>query len=299
MAGSLPLSAIFVAHLGVQRDGSIPTEELEQRLGRAAQSAAAAWPALALPPPNFVRHMASLLTKETDPAATLDTLNLPDLYLACACLQAVPGAIEAFEQTVLSRIPAFIGRVDAAPAFADEVRQILCEKLLVGGNTTPPRLAAYSGRGALLKWMRVAAVRTALNLRAQRQRHLQEGRRPELTPTMVDNDPELAYIQSSYRPAFEAAFREALAGLSSEGRNLLRLRFVNDLSIDGIAEVFQVHRATVVRKLARARSDLYKMTEEILQERLGLGSAEFANLAGMIHSQLHISLGRLLTSSLS
>ena len=45
------------------------------------------------------------------------------------------------------------------------MRQRLRERLFVGSDGEPARLASYSGRGPLGTWVRIAAIRLALNLR--------------------------------------------------------------------------------------------------------------------------------------
>src|SRR5581483_4498624 len=91
-----------------------------------------------------------------------------DLYLACACARGVPAALAALDRAVLLRVPAFICRVSTDAAFADEVRQQLRERLLVAPPGGAPKIAEYGGAGALHAWVRVAALRTALNLRRNR-----------------------------------------------------------------------------------------------------------------------------------
>src|SRR5579884_1384958 len=88
--------------------------------------------------------------------------HLADLYLATACAAGNAAALAAFERTHLSQVAAFVARTDSDPAFAEEVRQRLREKLLVG---QPPRISEYAGQGPLGGWVRVAAVRMALDLR--------------------------------------------------------------------------------------------------------------------------------------
>ncbi len=110
-----------------------------------------------------------------------------------------------------------------------------------------PRIASYSGRGALGAWVRVAAVRVGLRLTEQRRAPM---------PTIesaLSTDPELDYVRSRYKSSFSQALTEGLATLSPEERNLLRLHFVDGLTIDGLAPFFGVHRATAARRLADAR----------------------------------------------
>jgi RNA polymerase sigma-70 factor (ECF subfamily) len=61
-----------------------------------------------------------------------------------------------------------ISHIDPSPDFADEVVQVLLERLLVSRPGEAPTIADYSGRGALGGWLRIVAVRTCYNLRCNR-----------------------------------------------------------------------------------------------------------------------------------
>ncbi len=113
------------------------------------------------------------------------------------------------------------------------MRQVLRERFFVWVDGAAPRIAQYTGRGALGPWVKVAAVRVALRL-AERQESLAPGLESRLGP-----DPELDYLRVRYRAAFSNALSEALGALGVEERNLLRLHFVEGLTIDGLAPLFR------------------------------------------------------------
>src|SRR5579872_1527609 len=169
MNGTLPLSQIFVAGLAV----SVPLSPvLEERLVASWEAGRAAWPEVALPAPDFVKHLAAcasrgpaeddidgdgLIDREARSAAVIDRLvggvNAGDLYLACACACGVPEAVAIFDQTFLCRVPAFLAHMRQTPSSLDEVRQTIRVQLLVGTNKRGPGIAAYSGRGLLVNWV--------------------------------------------------------------------------------------------------------------------------------------------------
>jgi RNA polymerase sigma-70 factor len=131
------------------------------------ETARANWPNLSVPIEALDAYVRARVSADDEFAAALSRLNIPDLYLACACVSGVTGAIETFERMLMVRVPAFVRQVDKSSEFADEVCQLLRQKLfLASGNG--PKIAQYSGQGTLLSWLRVAAVRTALNLREAR-----------------------------------------------------------------------------------------------------------------------------------
>src|SRR5262245_16070436 len=75
----------------------------------------ARWPAVALAPEDFAAHLAMLVPPDADPVAHLRQLVAEDLYLACACLRDVPGAVAAFDAQYLAGVPAFVAHVDRRP----------------------------------------------------------------------------------------------------------------------------------------------------------------------------------------
>src|SRR5437773_2605611 len=102
------LSAVFLAHLGAASQGWTASAALEMNLQARFTTGAAAWPELDLTAPAFARHLAERLAEEADPEKGLDAVNAGDLYLACACQHDVQGAIETFDRSVLSHVPAFV-----------------------------------------------------------------------------------------------------------------------------------------------------------------------------------------------
>ncbi len=221
-----PLSALLLAHLP---DPPPDNAGLEEGLQRLLDRCHAAWPDLDLPAPVFLQHIAGLIGGgEAGPA--LDALHAEDLYLACACAQGLPAACAAFDQQCLAQVPAWLsGRVPPGvlAALAEEVQQALRERLLVAGPGAAPRIARYGGRGRLAAWVRISALRMAVDLGRARGERFTEAREPAALDLLgAAPDPELDLMKARYRDDFEGAFRDALLALSAEQRNLLRLHLV-------------------------------------------------------------------------
>ena len=258
------------------------------RLDELLVESRAAWPGIALDAGTFARWVESRCDGS-------ERAHAADLYLACACAQGLPSALAAFDRVFLAQVPAFLARIDRSHAFADEVCQQLREKLFVG---TAPRIAEYSGRGPLAAWLRVIAVRQAL---AGRRRKLDQQivDEPEAPEVLCADDPELELVRARYQPEFTAALREALDALAPRDRVLLRLHFVEGLSVDRIGERYRVHRATAARWVAAARDRVLDGTRQRLGERLGVDSAEFRSLTALLRSRLAFSLVRHLGAGAS
>jgi RNA polymerase sigma-70 factor (ECF subfamily) len=258
--------------------------EIEERLRDVYAAASAAWPRVDVPRERFIAYARERLSL-AEPRA----LDGPDLYLACGCWLGLPSALAELERVYLARVSQLVRPYDPSPAFADEVCQTLRERLLVGAGADA-RIASYSGRGSLLSWLRVAAVRIALNLL--------EARHPERNLTlshveleaMPGADPELEAIKSQYREAFQAAVTQALSALPLAQRRALRLHLVGEMTTTQIGALMQVHHSTVVRWLAAARAAVRKSALAALQRELGASAAELESLAGLVLSRLDVSL---------
>jgi RNA polymerase sigma-70 factor (ECF subfamily) len=204
--------------------------------------------------------------------------------------------VAVLERDYLGAVAAHVARVDPSPLFADEVRQALRERLLLGER---PKIAEYKGSGPLGAWIRVAALRVALNLKAAAGRR--QTPQDELAPARHHGagpaDPETRLIKEAAKRQFEAALREALAALPADERSVLRLHLVQRLSIDKIAALHKVHRATAARWLQSARDSIFEGTRRCLRERLGLTPQELDSMTDLVRSQIEISLQARLGAS--
>jgi RNA polymerase sigma-70 factor (ECF subfamily) len=247
------------------------------------QEGRAAWPGLELALDRFVGYVGD---RELRFAA--------DLYLAAACLAGSPGAVATFEREILGAARKAIESIDAAPAFVDEALQRVRENLLVGADA---RLSKYAGRGALRAWVGVAGARQALMMRRSQRRAREISTDDEWIDafaTISTNNPELDLLKQQYAAAFSAALRDAIGGLEPRLRAALRMSFIDDVSIDEIAAVYGVHRATAARWIQRACDDVFATTRRLLAERLSLSTSEFARMTALVRSQLDVSLSGLL-----
>ncbi|MCP3065010.1 sigma-70 family RNA polymerase sigma factor [Myxococcus sp. K38C18041901] len=252
-----------------------------------------AWPEITVSGDVFARHLGERIPPRMTLAEGLDSLRLEDLYLARACLEGERPALEALQRAILQPVTRAIRRVDRSESFADEVLQLTRMRLLVGSTRQGPRLAEYEGRGALLRWVEAIAVGLALSLKRAPVRTTSLDDAPLVTD-LHGADPELALIQQRYRPAFRAAFAEALALLSPRDRNLLRMSLVQGLGVESLGTLHQVHASTVSRWLARARQALLEGTREGLSRRLSLDTAQLDSLLRVMDASLAVSLSSLL-----
>ncbi len=88
--------------------------------------------------------------------------------------------------------------------------------------------------------------------------------------------------------------REAFAMLPEDDRHLLRLYYVDQLSMYKLMPLYRVSQPTISRRLAEAREQVFKETRRRLQERLGLSQPEFLSFMKLIDSQFDVRISQLL-----
>ena len=282
----------FVGRLGASAVAGLDLRSVGEALDAHVRAAHEAWPEVALPDEVFMTHLADRAGPEG--ARSLGSLHGADLYLACACARLEPRALSVFDEKVLPAVARALRKWDASFGLVDEVEQTLRQRLLVAPAGGVPKIADYSGRGPLTKWLRAAAIRTAISMRRGGKKEValeDEAIADWSTPL---SDPELDFIKGRYRAEFAGAFRAAMASLTSQERNVLRLHLLDGLNIEQIGNLYGTHRSTVARWIARSREGLLEETRRRLGEKLSLGRAELESLMGLLRSQLDVSINRLL-----
>ncbi len=268
--------------------------DLEARLARLVEDAHSAWPSLRIPADSFLAHVAERLSGDAAVPAALSQMHASDLYLAAGCCLGLPGAIAAFETTTLGQVDAALLRMRADRTLVDEARQIVRERLFVGGAGGRPKMAEYAGRGPLASWVRVVATRVALNLIRDRKAEIPAEEDVLEAAAPVAEGPELTYLRKQHGPQIRAAFRQAMATLAPRERLVLRQHFLDGLGTDQIGELHQVHRVTVLRWLTRARATLARRTRRSLEQQLGCTESTVDSLMQLVQGQIDVSIHRSL-----
>jgi len=254
------------------------------------QAARAAWPGVEVAAADFEHYL-----RERATTPTLAGLETNDLYLACACTLATPGAAATFDRVFLVHVDRFVARLGEA-GLADEVRQILRERLLLGVDGQPPRIAGYQGQGPLLAWLRVIALRQGLELLRGRAGRAEVELGEQDLADHVGGDLESEIVRTRYRQVFEDSVAAALRGLPRRDRSLLRMHLVGGVSTHKLGNIFHVDQSTIVRWLAAARSKVRETVRARLIEQLQLSPSELDSLAGILLSRLDLSLAGCLRS---
>lgn len=269
------------------------SEDLSATVARIGAAGRAAWPGVRVSDAVIEARLAARL--KDDPQATFDQLHDADLFLALALAESDQAALKAFETDLVPQIDVALRRLRLGGGTADEVKQALRFELLVGEGHK--KISDYAGRGELAAWLRVTATRKALKaIRKQdREETLDEillDHWPDSTP-----GPERKHLRSTYTAELKKAIREAFGALEVRQRNLLRQHILDELTIDDLARLYRVHRATCARWLADARADLGKHTRKKLVGALGLGKKEEVDsMLRFLDSDIELSISRILMS---
>jgi RNA polymerase sigma-70 factor len=225
-----------------------------------------------------------------DPAAVGDRAG--DLYLAAAAAGGNDDAVKVFDSQILSELPRWLARLRLSGDVVEEVRQSLRSKLLVG---PPPKLTQYRASGRLPAWVRMVAVRMALDLCEADpliSGRLKTGEEPLLNAL----DQEQRLIRNQYGGLFQEALRDAVGQLSKRDRNLLRFHYVAGMTLEAMARTYHVNRSTVARWLAAIRDDLDSAVRIRLWDELGISPTEVRSLWNAVRSDVEVSISRLLAA---
>lgn len=246
----------------------------EQAILLALKEAERCWPGLNGAQEGFAEHALRLGV-----SADALTRHGKDLYLAFRCQAGAPFAIQVLERDFLTLLKRVIARVERNTSFVEEVHQECRLRLLAGA---PPALASYSASGPLGAWLRVSALRTALNMK----------KADACWRRRASAQPDLPVVRACERncyPAVQAAVEQAIAGLDPKQRVALRLFYFDGHDVERIAEMFEVHRATIARWLAEARRNLCSCVLAHVRETLGLTLEEAHLEVASIYREIDLS----------
>jgi RNA polymerase sigma-70 factor (ECF subfamily) len=269
----------------------VSPERVTAAIARIAKAGRVAWPTVELGDDAIGARLVERL--KDDPGTHLEDLRDADLYLAFALSVGDNAALRAFEDSLVPQIDIALRRLRLAGGTADEVKQALRVELFAGPDA---KITDYAGRGDLAAWLRISATRKALKLvrRADREESLDE--------ILLDHwpanasDPGKKHMRATYTDQLKKAIREAFAALEVRQRNLLRQHILDELTIDDLARLYRVHRATCARWLADARADLGKQTRKRLISALGTPSDELESVLRFLDSDIELSISRILMS---
>jgi RNA polymerase sigma-70 factor, ECF subfamily len=296
MEGPNNLAILFSRELAEPLRSGLVLVDLEETLCRIVLAAKAQWSELSYPEAAFVTDLARRLPEGTDIQTHLQSLPAADIYLAYACARGDSTAVAAFEASYSPVIDRALFRLVAQPDTVDEVKQILRERFFVGCGDQAPAMGSYLGYGSLRAWVRVSALREYYGLSQQRSLQTEDTKR--LQRASSSNDVELGFFKEHYKGEINAALAGAIVSLRPKQRTLLKQHYLDGLRVRQLGELYQVHRVTVSRWLAKAREQVIAQTRRTLMGRLGVDQAEFESILRLVRSQIDLSIRTYLSQDL-
>jgi len=273
---------------------------LEPLLLEALTTGAAPWAALSCGLEDFAVHIGRQLSGRAsleDVRDWFEYAHPEDLFLAMCCARGDDLAIVAFAERYEKDIQALTRRFEDRTHSAQDLRQLLFERLFVGEDA---RIASYAGLGFLQNWLRVTASRAFLDVRrvgAQQKREhlLTEELSLEVMGADTGEDVELEFFKQKYSTEFKHAVASAIQELEPRERVLLRQNIIERRSIDDLGAIYGIHRSTAARRLEAAREAFYQKTRRALTEQLEVSASQLDSILALIRSRLDASVERLLT----
>jgi RNA polymerase sigma-70 factor len=236
----------------------------------------------------FAYFLGERCQSSTDLERDLDAVVLPDLALVFRHVAGDRDAATEISKLVLT-VQLGASRSRLPDDIVDEARQRVLERIMLG---SPPKIAQYDGRAPLGSWLRVSIAREAIYLHKRGQREVDLSEELLVLPSTA-TDPELELFKRAFRSTYRAAFEAAVESLSTRERSILRQHLVLLMSIDELATVYGVHRATTARWVADAKDGLGKRLRSELATRLKMSQPEIDRVIGLVESRLDITVHRI------
>lgn len=254
-----------------------------------------AWPLIEVSEDELVQTAAQRLADPSGRPIRVDALDAAELYLVAGCARGDRHALVQLRARYFDVLGGMFHRMNMSPAHVDDLWQVLSGQLLVGAGGQPPRIVRYAGAGQIAVLVRVAATRQAVKLRRKTQRDEPGDSWFDALPASAA-DPESSFMKREHRAAVKEELAAAVMRLTPQQRMLLRLHFIERMTVDAIAALCSVHRATAARRVASAKELLVTRVRRALVARWQLSERDLPALASLVASQLDLSLPRLLAA---
>ncbi len=290
-----PLTPAFLAALGKKRaDAESLQADVAHALAEVVARAKKKWPGLSLEPHRYVTQLGKRIAKAESVLAALTELRTSDLYVAQAAAEGDAKAVALILEKTRADVQKSLTSMRLDSVSLDEVLQKLHARVFIAEKGAPPRIATFTGTGSLAAWLSAAATRIAIDLKRANSDTAEELDDRLSAMVAEGNDAELTFLKERYRREFREAFQATFNGLTQDERHLLRMTFLDGLTIDELSPMLGVHRATVARRIAKARDDLSNGTRKKLREKFKLTGSELDSLMRLVTSAFDISLSRVL-----
>ena len=228
------------------------------------------------------------------PPEGLTAVNVPDLRLCFDALHGQSRALRTLNDRISLTAKHTLKGMKDPVLDADELSQLVHERVLVRRPHAAPRLESYSGRGALVQWLRAVTTMIALDKqRAARPAEDADAEDQALALASLEASPESKVRYRHDGEHLTRAVRDAVATLPAQERTALKLRFVDGLLPEEIGRLFGVHRTTVMRWLERAQESLQAEVRAQLAQRLKLHGRELESMISSLSRSVALHLSQV------
>jgi RNA polymerase sigma factor (sigma-70 family) len=226
----------------------------------------------------------------------VDSLNLEELALACACAEGQVSAWSFFLECYRPGLRA-AARVIAGGEAGEELADSIYAELYGLEERDGCRRSLFDyfhGRSRLSTWLRsILAQRNVDRARAaKRTRPLDEADEaaPDLRSTRSPADPERRHFAGLAQRALAAAIRR----LAPPDRLRLSSYYLQRLTLAQIGRLMGEHEATVSRRLDRIRRDLRAAVERLLRDTYNLSDVQVRACLDAAQDDVGLDLGAVL-----
>lgn len=203
-----------------------------------------------------------------------------EVYLCAGCALGLRDACRIVDEVYLAAARPAMMAVLQHSADVDDVLQDVRQRLLAGPS---PKIATYRGSGPISAWVRIMAVRAALDnwrSRTSRECLLSTQQRHYWLVSNVSTERIERPVRNGYSDACAVSLRASVAALPPEARQLLVHHFAGRLSIDILARMYAVDRSTVARRIQRSIDRIRRrLAIDLRRQHKGLTNAEALEIA--------------------
>lgn len=150
------------------------------------------------------------------------------------------------------------------PTFVDEVLARTLARLATKDASGVLRIERFRGTAPLQGWLCAVLIREAIDMSRVAQRQKKKAAPLEDAVLVESNTVFTGLVRGEALPMVQAALRTALARMSPRERTWLRYRFVDGATLQQLAALMRVHRATAARTLAELQEQLRRDIQHVL-----------------------------------
>lgn len=248
-----------------------------------------------VPPQHFAQHLLPRLGGRAEESLRL---HFGDLYLACAALRKVRGAIERLQSQQLASVPLMLRSFPVK--IVEEVTEGLLENLVFGKK---PKLVQYGGRSRLRTWLKTVAIHRAQDLLRKHDalrgaNALEAVAEVEEFVDALGVNAEKEYARHVSKVEFRRAVVEALSRLPAAKRSMLRGLHVDRLTLKELGAPEGVEPSTTFRRLQQIYQEVRRDIHRILEDRMKLSPAQCDSMMRLMFSQIDLRMSQLFPPAL-